>query len=120
MGDITWGSMKTFYPDGKLKSESTRFNTKTIGYSRSYGSDGKLIYEQYRDNDGALAYQDYYASNGKLRLAVDYWPGEKEKDRYDYGNDGGPLQNYYEYDQAGSLKLKEVWSNGKLVSSTPQ
>jgi hypothetical protein len=119
-GDITWGSLKTFYPGGKLKSESSRFFSKTIGYSRSYESTGVLIYEQYRDSDGVLAYQDYYASNGKLRLAVDYWPGEKEKDRYDYGDYGGSLQNYYEYDQAGSLKLKEVWNNGRLVSSTPQ
>lgn len=117
---VSWGSDKSYYANGKLKSESTRLDTKTVGHTRSYVEDGTLIYEQYRDSNGVLKYQDYYASNGKMRQAIDYWDNGKERDRFDYGDYGGPLQTYYEYDSAGTLKLKETWSNGRLTSSTPQ
>jgi hypothetical protein len=112
----THGYSLSYWPNGQLKSNATFALGKNIGYARSYFNDGTPNYIQYRGDDGILQYQDYYASNGKLRLAVDYYgDGKTEKDRFDYGDNGGPLQYYYEYGQSGTQKLKETWSNGKLT-----
>ncbi len=120
-------TVKSYYPNGKLKSAEEYKNGKRTGMSHEYYEDGATLRTAKPYLGGKLhGIVQAYSSNALLRYEVPYKNGlENGTARY-YTDDGllkaevdykdglkdGRMRLYYE---TGMLKIETVWENGKLV-----
>lgn len=124
------GMWKSYYKNGKLKSEITYVNNRPDGYAKLYYENGKLSeeglwkgtkwvgqYKYYHEN-GNKAYewnfneegkragvQKYFHENGKLRIQGDWIDGKEN----------GIIT---EYDTNGNIRSEKVFAEGAFNESS--
>lgn len=94
------GTFKTYYQNGKVKSEETLKNGKKIGTCKYYAENGKLLYEEsFNDNGQKEGITNAFYENGQLESSYTYRNGEmhgvfkefyengklKDEGKYEYG-----------------------------------
>lgn len=102
------GVYKTYYQNGKVKSDETFKNGKRIGTCKYYAENGKLLYEENFNNNGLKeGITNAFYENGQLESSYNYRNGEmhgvfkefhedgklKDEGKYEYGQ-----RKYYPID----------------------
>ena len=101
------GTVKSYYPNGKLAAEETYRNGLLEGTGKLYHSNGQLLREFNRRDGLSVGGQREYSAEGKLL----------EDETYAHGDKHGRCR-YFRPD--GTLLREETWRNGELCGPTVQ
>lgn len=97
------GAFKSYYENGKVKSDETYKNGRKIGICKYYYENGKLQYEEsYNDNGIARGIFNSYYNGGQLESSYTYQDGQKH----------GVFKEYYE---DGKLREDGKYEYGKRI-----
>lgn len=111
-----FGTMKTYYKNGKVSREGEYQNYTLHGIYKEYWSNGKLKEEgDYGKYGDLVGEYKFYHDNGKLEKAKTYKNGILHGPVKTYDKQGKLLtvENYYNGSEEG---VWEKYENGKLVS----
>lgn len=110
------GVWKTYYNNGKLKSEITYKNNIANGFARFYYKNGNVSEEGNWVNNKWDGKYKYYYENGQISYDWNFVNGKREGVQKYYHENG---QINYEGEWAGGMEsgmLKEWNENGQLVA----
>lgn len=105
------GLWKTFFDNGKLKTEENYYYGKKDGYFKEYDSNGNLIYIKKFFKDIEIEDAPELAS---YEVKTDYYKNGKYKIIQSYKN-GIPDGIRKEFNQDGSLKKSYTYKNGIIT-----
>src|SRR5690348_4226190 len=110
---------KTFYPNGKLKQETTALNDADT-LVKSYSEDGTLVSEQLTKNNGQEGTVKKYFKSGKLRSEKQF-QGNKFVSVKEYFEDGSVKKEQGEtgtkiFNKEGRLVHEEVMKDKILYT----